>query len=94
MISIQQIHRIQNGLSFFWMEFALLQMRRLRDRNLIKSYFIKRAIPATGLKTSEKTNFLSKNANEICLIIQEKQSGNDPKRFYDEIVVLFDVLLD
>ena len=33
----------------------------LRDRNLIKIYFIKRAIFASGLKTSETTNFFSEN---------------------------------
>ena len=63
--------------------------KSLRDDNLIKNYFDKRAILASGLKRSERTIFLSSNPNELwarlCLIIQEKQAGKDTTRFDDEI---------
>ena len=64
----------------------------------MKHYFNKRAILASGFKRSDRTISLSENPNELydklCLIIQEKQGGNDTNRFDDEIVAKFDKLLE
>ena len=39
--------------------------KSVRDKNLIKKYFNKRAILASGLKRSETTIFLPENPNEL-----------------------------
>ena len=68
--------------------------KSLRDRNLIKSYFNKRNILASELRTI----FLSENLNELCdrlrLITREKQSGNDTTRFDSFISAIIDNLLE
>ena len=47
---------------------------------------------------SAGTIFLSENPSELCdrlcLIIQEKQAGNDTKRFDNQIDAIFDKLLE
>ena len=74
------------------------RVKSLRDRNLIKYYFNKRAILASVFKRSEGTIFVSENPNELCdrlcLIIQEKRAGNDTTRFHNEFVGIIDKLLD
>ena len=69
----------------------------LRDRNLIKNFFNERSILAFRLKTSETTFFLSENPNDLCdrlcLIIQEKQAGNDTTRFENDTIAIFDEFL-
>ena len=65
-----------------------------RDKNLIKYYYDKRALPASGF---QEIFFLSENPNELCnsirLIIQEKQCGNDSNRFDSEIYAIIDEFL-
>ena len=64
-----------------------------RDKNL-KNYFNKRAILASGLET----NFLSENPNELCdrlrLLLQEEQAGNISDMINQEMVAIFDKLLE
>ena len=70
----------------------------MRDRILIKNYFIKRALLTSGLKRSERTFFLSGNpidlCDRLCLIMQEKQPGKDITRFAIEFVATIGILLD
>ena len=40
--------------------------KNVRDKNLMKNYFNKRAILVFGLRRSETTIFLSENPNELC----------------------------
>ena len=65
--------------------------KSLKDRKLMENYFNKRAMLASGLKTSETTIFLLQSSNEkcdrFCLIIQEKQAGKDAKRFDIESIL-------
>ena len=72
--------------------------KSLRNRNLIKNYFNKRGINASGLNRSERNIFLSGNPNHLCdrlcLISQEKQAGNDTNKFDNEILALIDNLLE
>jgi len=66
-----------------------------RDKTLINNYYNKRAILASGF---EEVIFLSENPNELCnrlcLIIQEKQAGNDTNKFDNEIIAILDKLLE
>ena len=68
-----------------------------RDKNLIKNISEKRTIFASGLKRSEKNIFLPEIPKELCdrlcLLIQEKQVGNDTNRFDNEVTALFDKIL-
>ena len=72
--------------------------KSLRDRNLAKNFFNKRAVLASGLKRSETVIFLSQSPNELCkrlcLINQEKQAGNDANRFDNESTAINDKLLE
>ena len=65
--------------------------KSLRYRNLLKNYFFKGAILASGLKRSTKTIFILENPNElcgkVCWIIQEKQAGNDTKRLMVKLLL-------
>ena len=64
--------------------------KSLRDKSL-KNVYNKRALEASVL---QEVNFLSENPNQLCerlcFIIEEKQAGNDAKRFDTEIVAIFD----
>ena len=66
-----------------------------RDKNLIKNYYKKRAILASGIS---KTIFLSSDPNELCdrlkLLLQEKNAGNNSNIINDEMVVIIDKLLE
>ena len=68
------------------------QIKHLRDRNLMKNIFNRRAIFASGLKRSE--TFLSENPSKICdrlcLITHEKQTGKDTISFEKEYVSIID----
>ena len=70
----------------------------MRDENLIKNYFNKRAKIASGLNRSDRISFFSENPEELCdrlcLIIQEKQTESDTNIIDDEIVAIFDKLFD
>ena len=71
--------------------------KSLRDTNLIKNPVNKRGILASGFTRSEWTNLLSENHNNLCdrrcLIIQEKQAGNNTTTFDIEFVAIVDILL-
>ena len=66
-----------------------------RDRNLMKNYYNKRALLASGV---QEVNLLSENAIELCdrlqLINQEKQTGNNNNRFDKEMIAIFDKILE
>ena len=68
--------------------------RSLRYRNFIEKYFNKRAIFASGLKTI----FFPVNPNQICdrqkLLLQEKRTGNTSKKIIEQMMAIFDELLD
>ena len=57
--------------------------KSLTDRNLLKNYFNKRTVLATGVKKSKRTIFFPEVPNELCerirLIIQEKPAEIDAK---------------
>ena len=65
-----------------------------RDRTLIINYYNKRSILASGLRTV----FFSENPYELCdrlkLLIQEKRAGNISNIIKEEIVAIFDKLLE
>ena len=65
-----------------------------RDRNLTKNYYNKRAILASGLKTT----FLSEDPIELSdgikLLKQEKRAGNTADMNNQEMVAIFDKLLE
>ena len=65
------------------------------DKNLMKNYFNKRALLASGL---HEVIFLSGNPNELFdrlrLKFQQKQAGNDNTRFEREIIAIVDNLLE
>ena len=73
-----------------------LGKKSTRDRTLIK------LLKSPGLMVSasgvSKTIFLSSDANELCdrlkLLLQEKHAGNDSDIINEEIVVIFDKLLE
>ena len=68
--------------------------KSLRDKTLINNYFNKRSILASGLRTI----FLSKKLNEFCnklkILLQEKRVGNNSNRYKEEILAIFDKLLE
>ena len=65
-----------------------------RDRPLINDHHNKRAL----LASVQEVIFLSEHPNELCdrlcLIIQQKQAGNDTNKFDNEIVAILDKLLE
>ena len=69
-----------------------------RDRNVKENHLNKRTILVSGLKRSQTTFLLSQNPDELCdrlcLMIHEKQTWNNTKRFDKEAVTLFDKLLE
>ena len=64
------------------------------DRNLIKNYYNKRSILASGLETV----FFSENPDELCdrikLLLQEKRTGNNSNIIIRENVVIIDIKLE
>ena len=101
LVKLNQIHRRQNWLSIFSDEICFhihVRGKSLRDRNLIRNYFNRRVLVASGLKRSEGAISFSKKPNElcdrICLIIHEKHAAKDTKRFDDESLVMVDKLLE
>ena len=70
--------------------------KSIRDRKLIKLFNSPGLmLSASGLS---KTIFLSSDPNELCdrlkLLLQEKQAGNNSDKINDEIVVIFDKLME
>ena len=65
-----------------------------RDRTLRNNYHNRRSILASGLRTV----FLSENPDELCyrikLLLQEKRGGNVSNIINEEIVALFDKILE
>ena len=66
----------------------------LRERTLLKNFYNKRAIFASGLRTL----FHSENPNETCdklqVLLQEKQAGNNSVIINEEMVAIIDKLLE
>ena len=64
------------------------------DENLLKNYFNKLAIFASGLKAI----FLSENSDDLCvtlkLVIQEKRDGKISNIIIEEMVTIFDNFLE
>ena len=69
--------------------------KSLGDENIIKNYYNKRAILASGISN---TIFLSSNPDELCkrlkLLIQEKRAGNNSVITNEELVAINDKLLE
>ena len=81
----------------FWVEIHFHTHSKancFRHGNLMKKYFKKRAILASGLKTL----FLSENPKKLCsrlrLLLQEEQAGNNSNITNEEIVAIIYKLLE
>ena len=65
-----------------------------RDRSLLKNYYFKKCILASGLRTV----FLSEKLDGLCdrikMLLQEKRAGNNSNVIEEEIVVRIDKFLE